>query len=102
LARAPEDPILKHSRREALIVLATWFLAMTYTLGYAFLYGYGRKVEDLKYVYGFPDWVFWGIVVPWTVCIAFSWWFASVFMRDEDLGEDLSGVESTDGSGQSA
>jgi hypothetical protein len=97
LPQPPEDPVLKRSRREALIVFATWLCALTYTLGYCFAHGYGRNVEDLKYVWGFPDWVFWGIVVPWAVCIAFSWLFASVVMRDEDLGEDPPVTESADG-----
>jgi Protein of unknown function (DUF997) len=88
-----EDPVLKSARREALIVFATWFVALAYTIGYCALYGYGRKLEDLRYVLGFPDWVFWGIVVPWGVCIVFSWFFASVLMTDEDLGEDPPGTE---------
>jgi len=36
-----------------------WLVAMTYTVGYCGLYGYQRSAEDLRYVLGFPDWVFW-------------------------------------------
>jgi len=88
-----EDPVLKSARREALIVFATWIIAMAYTIGYCMRYGYGRKVEELQYVFGLPDWIFWGIVVPWGVWVVFSWIFGSVLMTDEDLGEDPPGTE---------
>ena len=41
------------------------------------------------FVLGFPDWVFWGILAPWSACVVFSFWFGATFMRDEDLGEEL-------------
>jgi hypothetical protein len=90
------DPVLKSARREALIVFATWIVAMAYTVTYCARYGYGHSAEDLKnlkYVLGIPEWVFWGIVVPWGVCVLISWFFASVLMTDEDLGEDPPGTE---------
>ena len=96
MSERPEDPVLVSARREALIVFATWVIAMTYSLIYCYQFGYGRKGEDLHYVYGIPDWVFWGIVAPWGACILFSWIFASVFMRDEELGEDPPGSEPVD------
>jgi hypothetical protein len=94
-AAAPHrpDPVLKSARREALIVFATWIVAMAYTIGYCARYGYGRTAADIKYVLGFPDWVFWGIVVPWGLCVVLSWLFASVVMTDEDLGDDPPGTE---------
>lgn len=63
-------------------------------------YAYGRSIDDLKYIWGFPDWVFYGIIVPWGACIAFSWLFASIWMRDEDLGEDPPGTEAIGEFGQ--
>lgn len=96
---ADEDPVLKSSRREALWVLAIWAVALVYTVGVCYQMGYGRSVESLRFVYGFPDWVFWGIVVPWIVCVAITAWFALRFMTDDALGDDapedepLPGVE---------
>lgn len=84
-----EDRVLKSARREAIVVFVTWVCALGYTVTYCYLNGYNRPVEDLKYVLGFPDWVFWGIVAPWGVCAVVSWWFAYRFMQDEDLGEEL-------------
>ncbi|MSR56094.1 MAG: DUF997 family protein [Planctomycetaceae bacterium] len=83
------DPVLKSARREALCVLGIWLAALSYTVPYCYTHGYGRTLADLKFVWGFPDWIFWGIVVPWCTCVAISIWFGATFMRDEDLGEEL-------------
>ena len=32
--------------------------------------------------------VFWGIAVPWLVCVAFTTWFCFFSMADDDLGRD--------------
>jgi hypothetical protein len=83
-----DDPVLCSARREALVVLAVWLAAMAYTVGYCYSFGYGRDPETLAFVFGFPDWVFWGIVTPWTLCTMFSAWFAFAFMTDDDLGAE--------------
>src|SRR5262245_44163658 len=64
----PEDPVLISSRREALLVFLIWLLAAGYSIGVCYAWGYGRDAATLTYVLGFPDWVFWGVVVPWSAC----------------------------------
>ena len=93
MSKPAPDPVLVSARREALIVCLTWVAAMAYTIFYCQGHAYGRRKEEIQYIFGCPDWVFWGVVVPWLACVVFSWIFASVFMRDEDLGEDPPGVE---------
>lgn len=88
MAHKNEDPVVTHSRHEALGVLAAWLIAMTYTVTYCYVNGYDRSAADLKFVLGFPDWFFYGLVVPWTICLALSWWYAFIFMKDADLGDD--------------
>lgn len=83
-----EDPLLRNARREAFLALGMWLVAMTYTITYCYLHGYGRAPESLTFVLWFPDWVFWGIVVPWGVCVVVSTVFAFFVMGDESLGED--------------
>ena len=95
-----EDPVLVSARREAIVVLTIWAAACAYSVGYCYLYGYGRPAESIAYVWGFPDWIFWGVVVPWSVCTAICFWLAYFFIRDEDLGEeqaesDLGSLEDT-------
>ena len=89
MREASEDPALSNARREAIVVVAIWFTAMVYTIGYCALFGYGRSASDLKFVLGFPDWFFWGVVTPWVVCAVVSLWFGANYVRDEDLGEEL-------------
>lgn len=84
-----EDPVARSARREAALAFIAWAVAMTYTVGYCYLYGYGRDVETLRFVLWFPDWVFWGIIVPWGVCIVLSVVFAFGIMSDDSLGDDL-------------
>lgn len=77
-----------------LLVVVVWLAALTYTVGYCAVRGYGRAVDDLTFVFGVPDWVFWGIVAPWFVCAVLSWLFGTLFVRDQDLGEELPEDES--------
>ena len=86
---ATEDPLLTDARREALWVVLLWASALFYTLTYCYWYGYYRNVETMQFVMWFPDWVFWGVIVPWCVCTLMSAWFAMFYMRDADLGSDF-------------
>jgi hypothetical protein len=65
-----------------------WAVAMTYTITYCYLRGYGRDPASLSFVLWFPDWVFWGIIVPWSICAVGSLVFAFGIMGDEPLGEE--------------
>lgn len=76
---------MRSARREAVVSLALGGLALTYTIGYAALFGYGRSLDSLTFVFGVPDWVFWGIIVPWLACLAASWWFSFWFVEDDAL-----------------
>lgn len=87
------DPVLVGARREACMVLVMWLMAGGYTLLYCLRHGYNRDLADLTFTWGFPDWVFWGIVVPWGCCVVASGLFAFCFMRDDPLGEDAGAQE---------
>lgn len=82
----PEDPVLKSSRREAIVVFLIWLVACVYTVGYCYRFGYHREPDSLRYVAGLPDWVFWGILVPWTLCSLTSFWVSNFLIADDDLG----------------
>ena len=80
-----EDPLVRSARREAAVTIAIFCAALVYTVGYCTRHGYSRSPESLTFVFGFPDWVFWGILVPWGVCTLLACWLGFVFMRDEEL-----------------
>jgi hypothetical protein len=92
MSNRSEDQVVRSGRREAVWVLLLWCAAALYTLGYCACFGYGRSADELRFVLGFPDWVFWGIVAPWTVCVVIGCWFAYFYMTDDDLGEQESDV----------
>ena len=83
-----EDPVLTNARREAVLVIAIWVVACAYSIGVCYRFGYGRDASTLMYVLGFPDWIFWGVVVPWTACTALSLLMSYFVIRDDDLGEE--------------
>jgi hypothetical protein len=80
--------LVASSKREALFAASLWLAAVLYTVGYCSRFGYRRTADDLTFVVGIPDWVFWGIVAPWTFCTVVSIWFALRFMRDDPLGDE--------------
>lgn len=82
-----EDPLVRSSRREALVVAAIMLIAMTYTLVYCGFNAYGREAGEIEIVLGFPDWVFWGVLAPWGICTVVSIVFAMGIMSDDPLGE---------------
>jgi hypothetical protein len=84
---APEDPVLRSSRREALVALVIWLSAMAYTVGFSLWQGYGHQPGEMpSLVLGIPAWLVWGVIAPWLVCIVVSCWFAYGWMSDEPLG----------------
>ncbi|MGD9647946.1 MAG: DUF997 family protein [Pirellulales bacterium] len=84
------DRLLRTARREAAVVLAIWLAAILYTVGYSYTFGYDRAVESITYIWGVPDWVVWGVVLPWGVSTVAAVWFAWFFMTDEPLGDEAS------------
>jgi uncharacterized membrane protein YhdT len=88
MPKAMEDPVLVSSRREAWITFSIWAAACVYALSVCYRYGYERDADTLTYILGFPDWVFWGVIAPWTVCTGLCFLMAYFVIRDEDLGEE--------------
>ena len=91
--RPAEDTLVQRGRREAAMALGMWLIAMIYTISYCYLNGYGRTADSLSFVLWFPDWVFWGIVAPWGICILLSVVFAFRVMGNESLGEAIDSEE---------
>lgn len=95
---SPSDPVLRAARREATFTFVVFVLALAYTVGYCSQYAYGRTLDSLTFVWGFPDWVFWGIVVPWAVVLAITILFCLTVMGDESLGQEVDETHASPGS----
>jgi hypothetical protein len=104
MAHPQEDPLVRSTRREALIVLAIVIGAMAWTIGYCSLHAYHRPADDIQIVFGFPDWIVWGVLAPWAVCSVVSIVFAFGVMSDDPLGEavDAWDADGSDHSGREA
>ena len=68
--------------------MAVWAGALIWSVGMSYFLGYLRPAQEIDLILGMPDWVFWSIVFPWGICLAFSVWFCFGFMADDDLGQD--------------
>lgn len=106
-----EDPVFRHCLRETRFILALWCCCFVYTVTFCYSQGYlsheplpsstgpgiasvfgpltswNRSPESLTYPLGLgiPDWVFYGIVLPWLVCLVISIIFCAVFFVEDDL-----------------
>lgn len=96
MAKLPEDPVVQSGRRETVVVLVIFLAAMTWTVGYCYLYGYDLAPEQITFVYGVPAWAFWGIGAPWLVCLLISIWFGRFFMGTPSLGKSIDDAEDDD------
>ncbi len=83
-----EQQLLRHARRESLIIMLLWALCLVWSVGSAYYLGYDRPPEQVRLILGMPAWVFWSVTVPWAICLVFSVWFCFVYMADDDLGQD--------------
>jgi hypothetical protein len=83
-----EQQLLRHSRREGLLIMFVWAACLAWSTAVAYFWGYDRPAESIRLTLGMPGWVFWGVVVPWALCLIFSVWFCFFYMVDDDLGRD--------------
>lgn len=84
--QAELDPVLKSSARESIFVFLVWLSATVYSVSMCYWLGYDNT-RPVSYMLGVPLWIFWGVLLPWVVCIVVSWWFAYFYMTDEYLGD---------------
>jgi hypothetical protein len=98
--------IYRHTRREALVILLAWAVAFAYTCLSCYRFGYASHAPNpdawppagsvpawdrdpatltTPLGLGIPDWVFYGIILPWLACIGFTCWFCLRLFVDDDL-----------------
>ena len=97
-----DDPVFLHSRREAVTTLIVWGVSAVYCLTFCYLAGYDRDPATIETYLGVPDWVFFGVFVPWGLANVVAWWFSFRLMVDEDLGVDADELGPSADSGPSA
>ena len=80
--------VFLNSRREAIVIFGSWFVALCWSVPYCYIYGYGHQVdpETFSTTMGIPSWLFGGILLPWIVADVFTTWVCFFFMQDDELG----------------
>ncbi len=106
-----QDPVYQNSWREARLILIVWTCCFLYTTSYCYLYGYlvhepspqstggdvaelfgplstwNRQGDSVTYPLGLgiPEWVFYGVALPWLIAIMISIGFCLFVFREDDL-----------------
>lgn len=83
-----EQQLLRHARREGLLIMTVWTLALVWSVSCGYFLGYHQPAAAVRLIVGMPAWVFWSVVLPWGLCFLFSIWFCFAYMADDDLGQD--------------
>jgi len=79
-----ETSSLRQSRRELWLILLAWLGCAVWVISYCSTNGYDLAPEEVSTVLGFPDWVFWGVVTPWMIANAFTFWFCLRFLKNDE------------------
>jgi hypothetical protein len=87
MAADKEQRLLRNARREGLLIMAVWLTALIWSVSIGYLAG-PQSTGEMSLVLGMPAWVFWGVVLPWGICLLFSVWFCFAYIADDDLGRD--------------
>ena len=83
-----ETSSLRQGRRELWLILLAWLGCALWVIGYCSTNGYDLAPEEVSTVLGFPDWVFWGVVTPWMIANAFTFWFCLRFLKNDEDEEE--------------
>jgi hypothetical protein len=95
--------LIRNGRRETVMVLIVWALALLWTVGVSYLLGYqhgsdswivqaglasNRTPNNFHQILGLPDWIFAGVLLPWLVSSLVTVVFCLYGIADDDLGAE--------------
>jgi len=82
--------VFRNALREARWALSVWLVFLAWVIGYSWLRGYNATPEPDSAlpgtILGMPEWVFWGLALPWVLATALTILFGVFILRDDDLG----------------
>jgi hypothetical protein len=79
--------LLRNARREAALILAVWAGLLVWVVGASWGRGYGRPPEDFRSILGMPDWILWGVALPWLVATLLTLVIGARVLKSDALAE---------------
>jgi len=76
------DSEFRQARREALHIVILSGICMLWTIGYCGIFAYDTVAVTL--LGGIPQWVIFGVALPWLSATVYSLWFALVHMKEKN------------------
>jgi hypothetical protein len=73
----------RRTLKEAIVAVLLWFGAGVWVISVSYWLGYHRPVHSIG---GIPNWVLWGVLLPWVTLFFVHSWYSLVFMRADDNG----------------
>lgn len=64
------------------IIVGGLFILVSCVISY--LMGYSRSPEDIKLILGFPDWIFFGVLLPWILIVLFTIFYSLTLMKGDE------------------
>jgi TRAP-type C4-dicarboxylate transport system permease small subunit len=76
------EPSYRRTLKEAIVALMLWFGAGVWVISVSYWLGSGRPVVSIG---GIPNWVLWGILLPWVTLFLIHSWYSLFFMQAGDM-----------------
>lgn len=73
------DPRYATSNREARIALIYWAVYAVVIIAVSWILGSGKKPHELTFVFGYPAWFFWGVLVAGAVLCVVPYFLVKLF-----------------------
>ena len=87
------EPSYRRPLKEAVVALMLWFGAGVWVISVSYWLGSGRPVFSIG---GIPNWVLWGVLLPWVTLFVIHSWYSLFFLQagdDEPSGDPPSPKE---------
>ncbi|MEM6277978.1 MAG: DUF997 family protein [Verrucomicrobiota bacterium] len=88
--REPLADSFRQSRKEFLCMIGIWAFFAVWTMTCNSILAPLREGEEVPLLFGMPEWVVWGVALPWVLALSVTIWFALRFMKDTELEEEKS------------
>ena len=92
-----EDPRYEQANREAQWAVGYWLAFTAVVTGLAWWLGYEKPAEELSFIWGFPAWFFWSVLVTSLVFSIIPAWIIRRYFKDVPLTRDGLPVSAPEG-----